>query len=187
MAMLEGEACLTLDLLNQATQAWVEQEYHRTEHSEIGATPLARYLAGPNVRRDCPAPTVLADAFRIEVPRRQRRADGTVSLHGQRFEIPSRYHALGVVHLRYARWDLARVDLIDAHTGAMLCPITPIDKSANAERARRPRAPSTVDLSPLPPSGVAPLLAQLLADYAATGLPPAYLPAPPPVADEDLA
>jgi hypothetical protein len=52
------------------------------EHSEIGATPLARYLASPNVRRDCPAPTVLADAFRIEVPRRQRRADGTVTLHG---------------------------------------------------------------------------------------------------------
>jgi hypothetical protein len=34
----------------------------------------------------------------------------------------------------------------------------------------------TTDLSPLPPSGTAPLLRQLLADYAATGLPPAYLP-----------
>lgn len=61
---------------------WVEQEYHRTPHSEMGATPLARYLAGPSVRRDCPAPTVLADAFRVEVARRQRRADGTVTLHG---------------------------------------------------------------------------------------------------------
>jgi transposase InsO family protein len=30
MAMLEGEKCLTLDLLNQTTQAWVKQEYHRT-------------------------------------------------------------------------------------------------------------------------------------------------------------
>ena len=178
MPMLEGEPALTLELLNRATQAWVEQEYHRTEHSEIGATPLARYLAGPNVRRDCPAPTVLADAFRIEVPRRQRRADGTVTLHGQRFEIPSRYHAMAVVHLRYARWDLTRVDLVDPHSGAVLCPITPLDKSANAERTRRPRTPSAVDLSPLPPAGMAPLLTQLLADYAATGLPPAYLPAP---------
>jgi len=108
-----------------------------------------------------------------------------VTLHGQRFEIPSRYHALAVVHLRYARWDLARVDLVDPHTGAVLCPITPLDKSANAERARRPRAPTAIDLSPLPPSGMAPLLTQLLADYAATGLPPAYLPAP--VTDQDLA
>jgi hypothetical protein len=191
MPMLEGEPALTLELLNQATQAWVEQEYHRTLHSELDATPLERYLAGPNVRRDCPTPTVLADAFRIEVSRRQRRADGTVTLHGQRFEIPSRYHALAVVHLRYARWDLTRVDLVDPHTGAMLCamlcPITPLDKSANAERTRRLRTPAALELSPLPPTGVAPLLAQLLADYAATGLPPAYLPVPAPVTDKDLA
>ena len=42
MAMLEGEQALTLELLNEATQAWVEQEYHRTVHTEIKATPLAR-------------------------------------------------------------------------------------------------------------------------------------------------
>lgn len=183
MPMLEGETALTLELLNQATQAWVEQEYHRSLHSELGATPLERYLAGPNVRRDCPGPGVLADAFRIEVPRRQRRSDGTVTLHGQRFEIPSRYHPLAVVHLRYARWDLARVDLVDPATGAVLCPITPLDKAANADRSRRPRAPAALDLSPLPPRGMAPLLSRLLADYAATGLPPAYLPTP----DEDRA
>ena len=33
------------------------------------------------------------------------------------------------------------------------------------------------DLSPLPPTGLAPLLRELLAEYAATGMPPAYLPA----------
>ena len=32
--------------------------------------------------------------------------------------------------------------------------------------------------SPLPSSGMAPLLRQLIAEYAATGLPPAYLPTP---------
>ena len=47
MAMLEGEQALTLELLNEATQAWVEQEYHRTVHTELAVTPLARYLAGP--------------------------------------------------------------------------------------------------------------------------------------------
>ena len=45
MAMLEGDESLTLDALNLATQAWVEQEYHRSRHSEIGVTPLAHYLA----------------------------------------------------------------------------------------------------------------------------------------------
>jgi len=176
MAMLEGEESLTLDLLNQATQAWVEQEYHRTPHSELGAPPLARYLAGPNVRRECPDSSTLAAAFRIEVARRQRRSDGTVSLEGARFEIPAAYRHLGVVHLRYARWDLARVDLVDARSGAILCPVRPLDKSANADGQRRRLAPVATDRSPLPPSGVAPLLKQLLADYAATGLPPAYLP-----------
>ncbi len=176
MAMLEGEASLTLDLLNQATQAWVEQEYHRTPHSELGATPLARYLAGPNVRRECPNSSTLAAAFRVEVARTQRRSDGTVSLEGQRFEIPAAYRHLGRVQLRYARWDLSRVDLVDARSGAVLCPIRPLDKSANADGRRRALTPTTADRSPPAAGGIAPLLKQLLADYAATGLPPAYLP-----------
>ena len=176
MAMLEGEEALTLALLNQATQAWVEQEYHRTIHAEIGTTPLAHYLAGPNVRRDCPGSAVLSAAFRVEVARRQRRSDGTVSLAGARFEIPAPYRHLPTVHLRYARWDLTQVDLCDARTGTRLCPVKPLDKSANADGQRRRLTPVATTCSPLPPSGIAPLLRQLLADYAATGLPPAYLP-----------
>lgn len=176
MAMLEGEQSLTIDALNLATQAWCEQEYHRTRHSEIDATPLAHYLAGPNVARPCPASSVLAAAFRIEVVRRQRRSDGTVSLEGTRYEIPSRYRHFERVHLRYPRWDLSRVDLVDARTGAILCPVKPLDKSANANGQRRRLAPVTMDLSPLPPKGLPALMTELLADYAATGVPPAYLP-----------
>jgi transposase InsO family protein len=51
MAMLEGEDVLTLDLLNQASQAWVEQEYHRTRHSEIDTTPLGALSR----RTQCPS------------------------------------------------------------------------------------------------------------------------------------
>jgi len=176
MAMLEGEANLSLDELNLATQAWITQEYHRTVHREIGGTPLQRYLAGPNVARDCPGSDALRDAFRIEVKRRQRRSDGTVSLAAQRFEIPSRYRHLNEVHLRYARWDLSRVDLIESRLGQTLCAVRPIDKTANAEGMRRPLEATTN--APTPPSatGIAPLLKQMIAEYAATGLPPAYLP-----------
>lgn len=187
MAMLEGEKSLTLDLLNQATQAWVEQEYHRTRHSEIATTPLARYLAGPNVRRECPGTAALAAAFRIEVARRQRRSDGTASIKGERFEIPSRFRHLARVHLRYARWDLTRVDLVDARSGTILCPVRPLDKSANADGQRRRLAPVAANAVAMAPSGMAPLLRQLLADYAATGLPPAYLPSPPSTNDKDIA
>ena len=178
MAMLEGEQALTLDQLNLATQAWVEQEYHRSVHSEINATPLARYLAGPTVSRAPPDPTLLTAAFRLEVGRRQRRADGTISLDGTRFEIPSRYRHLADVHLRYARWDLSRVDLVEPRSGTVLCPIKPLDKSANADGQRRALTAIGPDLTPLPPTGIAPLLQRMLADYAATGLPPAYLTSP---------
>jgi transposase InsO family protein len=181
LAMLEGEHQLTLEQLNLATLAWVSEEYHRTVHSELGATPLQRYLAGPNVGRECPGSDVLRAAFRIEATRRQRRSDGTLSLHGQRFEIPSRYRSLSEVHLRYARWDFSRVDLIDARSGAILCALAPLDKAANADALRRRLDPLTPKPEPLNRSGIAPLLKKMIADYAATGLPPAYLPAP----DED--
>ena len=176
IAMLEGVEELGLELLNSATGAWVEQEYQRRVHSEIGCSPLRRYLAGPDVGRTCPGSEALRAAFRRELTRTQRRSDGTVSLEGQRFEIPSRYRHLQRLHLRYARWNLRHVDLVDARSGTTLCAIYPLDKSANAEGARRALQP--VAEAPLSGSspGMAPLLRQLMADYAATGLPPAYLP-----------
>jgi transposase InsO family protein len=183
MALLEGEESLTLDALNLATQAWTEQEYHRTRHTEINATPLAHYLAGPTVRRECPAAAVLSAAFRVEVRRKQRRSDGTVSLEGGRFEIPSSYRHLERVHLQYVRWDLTRVDLVDPRTGTILCAVKPLDKSANANGQRRRLAQAVTDLSPLQPAGLPALMTALLADYAATGVPPAYLP----TTDKELA
>jgi transposase InsO family protein len=47
IAMLRGLDQLTLSFLNRAAQAWVEQDYHRSLHREIGAAPLQRMLDGP--------------------------------------------------------------------------------------------------------------------------------------------
>jgi putative transposase len=177
MAMLEGEPLLTLDVLNLATQAWVEQEYHRAVHSELGKTPLQRYLEGPDVGRPSPGSEALRRAFRMEVSRTQRRSDGTVTVEGVRFELPSAYRALSRVRLRVARWDLSSVELVDQRSGAHLATLLPIDKIKNAERIRR--VLSSADAPPAPsnkPPGIAPLLRELMAEYAATGLPPAYLP-----------
>lgn len=175
MAMLEGVGDLSLALLNRATQAWVEQEYQRTEHQEIGSTPLDRYLAGPQVLRLCPDSQTLRAAFRQETSRSQRRSDGSIRLEGQRFEVPARYRHLPRIHLRYARWDLSTIDLIDARHGTVLCPLYPIDKASNASARRRAVEPTSVASAPTA-SGIAPLLRQQMAAYAATGLPPAYLP-----------
>lgn len=177
MAMLEGEAELTLELLNTATQAWVEQEYHRSPHSELGGdTPLERYLRGPSVGRPSPSSMELRRAFRMEIGRKQRRSDGTVTVEGIRFEVPSAYGALVNLRLRVARWDLSSVDLVDPRTGAHLATLFPLDKAKNADRRRRVLVPER-PASPQPkPPGIAPLLRSLMADHAATGMPPAYLP-----------
>ena len=178
MAMLEGVSDLSLERLNQITQVWVEQEYHRTRHSEIRATPLQRYLDAANVGRECPDSATLKRAFCCTISRRQRRSDGTISLAGQRFEIPNRYRHLEQPRVRYARWDLSQVEFIDPHTQASLGPLYPLDKSANASGQRRALEQQTT--AAVPPTGgeLPPLLRKLLADYAATGRPPGYLPKP---------
>jgi len=177
MAMLEGVEELTLDYLNQATQAWVELDYNRSKHEELGCSPLERFLSAANVGRACPDSDALRRAFRCKVKRTQRRSDGTVRLEGTRLEIPARYRHLQYVWLRYARWDLRLVDLIDEASDRILCALYPLDKAANASAVRRPLDALSEPPSPVPTrSGPAPLLKKLMAEYCATGLPPAYIP-----------
>ena len=67
----------------------------------------------------------------------------------------------------------------------ILCALYPLDKAANADGQRRrlDAAPPRRDAEAAPTtSTIAPLLRKLMADYAATGLPPAYLPPPEPPA-----
>ncbi|MBV9946549.1 MAG: transposase [Myxococcales bacterium] len=183
LPMLEGEPGLTLELLNRATQAWVEEEYQRKEHSEIRESPLERYLRGPSVGRECPDSETLRRAFRTEVSRKQRRSDGTVTVEGVRFEVPSAYRTLLDLRLRVARWDLSSVELVDPRSGDHLVTLLPLDKARNAERTRRTLAPAAAQTPPAP-VGIAPHLRALMADYAATGLPPAYLPKHDPTDDD---
>ena len=178
LAMLEGvKKTLTLALLNEATQAWVELEYNRELHSEIGETPIQRFLAGPDVMRPSPSSDELRLAFMAEKHRIQRRSDGTVSIEGRRFEVPSRYRHLERITVRYASWDLSRVSLIDERAGTVLCQLYPLDKARNSDAVRRTLEP----LVEVPPSSavnpeIAPLLKKLMAEHAARGLPPAYVP-----------
>jgi hypothetical protein len=129
----------------------------------------------------------LRDAFRLDTRRRQRQSDGTISLEGVRFEIPARYRHFREVAVRYARWDLGRVDLVDPRQDTILAPLYPLDKSANADGRRAFVAAEVAD-TPAPQSdaeksqdgALPPLLRRLLKEYSATGLPPAYLPKTPP-------
>ena len=139
--------------------------------------------------RDSPSSESLRDTFRLETTRRQRHSDGTISLEGVRFEVPARYRHFREVNVRYARWDLGRVDLVAPHTEAILAPIYPLDKSANSDGRRAVVKPGADAVSSDRSAStdrsaeggrksgqLPPLLQRILQEYSATGMPPAYLP-----------
>jgi putative transposase len=76
---------------------------------------------------------------------------------------------------------LSLVHLVDEPTGAVLCRLLPLDKTANASGRRRSLEPIGDLSTGGPPAvgwsrgGMAPLLVRLLEKRAASGLPPAYL------------
>jgi hypothetical protein len=177
LPMLEGVSDLTLAQLNEATLAWLEVEYHRATHSELGGrTPMQCFLEGRDVGRPCPGTEVLDQSFTAEVTRTQRQSDGTISLEGQRFEIPSRYRHFAQVHVRYASWDLRQVHLCDPVSGRLLTRLYPLDKTRNADGQRALKVPLIQGSDCASAPGMAPLLQKILREYATTGLPPAYLP-----------
>ena len=98
---------------------------------------------------------------------------------GIRYELPVRFAHLRSVILRAPSWDKSKMVVVDTHTDAPLATLLPLDKTKNASGRRRaiqaqndePDNPTASADAPLPA-----LLRKWMADYAATGLPPAYLP-----------
>ena len=175
LELLRGVKDLKLAFVNQAAQAWVEQDYHRKIHSEIKTTPLLRMLNGPDVARPVPDSRLLQLAFTRRIRRTPRRSDATVVVDGIRYELPVRFAHLPSVILRAPGWDKSHMTLVDPNTDASLVRLLPQDKVKNASGMRRAINPE----NPIVKSNHDPLPALLrkwLADYAATGLPPAYLP-----------
>jgi len=115
--------------------------------------------------------------FTVQQRRSQRKSDGTIQIDGVRFEVPSRFGHIQHLWVRYQSWDLSHAFLVDRNTGNLLAKIYPQDKHKNADGLRKPRnlpapLPKNTDIdNPIPP-----LLRKILSDYAASGLPPAYLP-----------
>ncbi|NOR66381.1 MAG: DDE-type integrase/transposase/recombinase [Woeseiaceae bacterium] len=178
LELLRGVENLKLAFVNQAAQAWAEQDYQRGNHSEIKTTPLQRMLNGPDVSRPTPDSDFLRLAFTRRLSRTPRRGDATVTVDGIRYELPVRFGHLRSVILRTASWDKSQMTLVDPNTDAALARLLPQDKVKNASGMRRRIHPDNTIATgvqsaadPLPA-----LLRKWMADYAATGLPPAYLP-----------
>ena len=112
----------------------------------------------------------------------QRRSDGTATIAGVRYEVPSRYRTLERLSVRYASWDLSMVHLVDERSGTLLAPLYPLDRTKNGTQSRRlladvatpTMAAATASPSTIPE--MAPLLRHLITTYDRAGLPPAYVP-----------
>lgn len=183
ISMLSRVDSLTLETLNHTTQAWAEMEYNRKRHQEIHCTPVDKMLQGPDVSRPTPDHEKMTFSFTLRESRVQRKSDGSLQVKRVRFEVPSRFRHFDRLHIRYQSWNLSHAWLVDERTSTLLAKIYPQDKIKNGEGIRRTLTPER-DL-PAPDSHAdpfPPLLRKLLADYAATGLPPAYIPME--VADE---
>ena len=176
MAMLEGVDDLTLGRLNEATQAWVEQDYNRKHHSEINDTPLARFLAGPSVTRPCPDAAALRLAFTRTERRTLRKSDGTRSLKAGASRCPTNIAISPPWRVRFAAWDLTQVPISSIRTGTVL-PAVPTGQGGqclNTSRLRRRHrtgkpSPSPSRSPPPPARGIGPLLARMIDRQAATG------------------
>lgn len=191
LAMLSRVEPLTLEFLNRATQAWVEQEYNRTIHEEIRQTPLERMLEGPDVSRPSVDSGTLRFNFTVTEKRTQRTSDGTLQVKGVRFEVPSRFRHIKRLNIAYRPFDLSMIWLIDGKTGDSIGQIYPQDKTKNAGRGRKIMEELDLSVNTEPPApsdseSLPPLMRQLLTEYAATGLPPAYIPKHPLAAADDF-
>lgn len=176
LELLRGQKDLKLSFINKAAQAWVEQDYHRRYHREVKATPLERLLMGKNVARPTPDKDALSLAFTRRILRKPRSSDATVMVNGIRYELPVRFAHLQSVILRAPGWDKSQMTLVDPDTDAPLARILPQDKIKNASGKRRVIHPENTATQTTPDTQLPALLRKWIADYAATGLPPAYLP-----------
>ncbi len=185
LAMLRTHKGLDLYQLNELTLAWIEQDYHRRPHTGITTTPLKRYVDSPQVGRETPSAMELAQAFTRRETRQQRHGDGSISLEGKRFCLPSHYRTLDQVVIRYATWDLDTVYLANPDTDTILERLYPVDRQANADGMRALRhepesgLPSPPPKDPEAPSVLPPLLQTALDMAKADAIAPSFVPYAP--------
>lgn len=106
---LDRKQPLSLEQLNERYWAWIENVYHRSEHSALDSTPLLRWQRDIQQIRQLPPDTDLRRLFFYRLHRRVRR-DCTFLLHNRYYEAPPQY-AGETVEVRFDPLDAAEVEI----------------------------------------------------------------------------
>lgn len=125
---------LPLAELNAKHWAWLAAEYHAREHDTTGRAPKEHWLSDVGALRPLPQGKDL-DALFLHREKRLVRKDGTVRFHGELLEV--RPELCGqTVELRFDPNDEAARPRVFVE-GRFFCDTVPLDRLANATRARR--------------------------------------------------
>ena len=109
LANLDPKRLLSLDQLNERLQAWIENAYHRSEHSALGTTPLLRWQRDIEQVRQLPPAADLRRLFFHRLDRLVRR-DSTFLLRNRLYEAPSPL-AGHTVEVRFDPVDASEVEV----------------------------------------------------------------------------
>jgi putative transposase len=135
-----GSGCTSLAELNRLFTAWVHQQYHRSRHSETGATPAERYHAKRSGATRRPDPAVLRRAF---LWREQRKVTSfaTVSLLGNGYQVEPALVGRSI-DLLFTPFDLTIIEV--EYQGRPMGRAIPHRVSRHVHPAVKPDAPAPV-------------------------------------------
>jgi putative transposase len=106
---LDPKQSLSLAELNDRLWTWIENAYHRAQHSALGSTPLLRWQRDIEHVRQLPPATDLRRLFFYRLDRLVRR-DCTFLLHNRFYEAPP--HLPGeTIEVRFDPLDAADVEI----------------------------------------------------------------------------
>src|SRR5580700_1109605 len=129
LANLDPKHALSLEELNDRLWIWIESVYHRSEHSALGSTPLARWQRDIEQIRQLPPATDLRRLFFHRVDRLVRR-DSTFLLHNLLYEAPP-HRAGHTVEVRFDPLDAAEVEIW--FQGKLEITARPVDPVVNGQ------------------------------------------------------
>jgi transposase InsO family protein len=129
---LVNEPVHSLDELNNRFGAWLDQEYHRKEHSSLGATPLDTYMAQIDRVKHISDPAALEIIFWHRLERKVRK-DGTITIQQKLFQVPLRYVGMRI-EVRFDNYPPKEVFVFEGDV--QICPAEPVDLHENAHVRR---------------------------------------------------